>query len=588
MYRRTVCAVLLLSLVVPAAFGHGGRPPPPPPPPPVDPPDLTPTGPKTEIPRLGTPGDRRPPRRSTTPVPPAWEYVWGLSREEIIDLRRRQAKAPGVATEDPAGLTGASPRRDPRFSPAQAGAREAILQALLRALGDKKKDVVTSAIIGLAKAGDDRVIEFMKKAVYDDSKAFTIRESSALGLGLIRCGSEEIRTFLEKVARDGDRRPRTRAFALLGLGYHGHDGTIPFLMSRSREDEATRDGPACALLALGLLKNRMVVPDLARRLSPEPGRGDPDSRRRPYHAAAIGMIGHRSGLPALVAALDDPDEQVRRQAALSLGVLAGPEDEEAVNGLVSRLLKDRDDFVKAHAAWSLGEIGAPAAAPALVSAWQKGTNLVSPCALLGLGLLLRGSGDADLEKRLVPALRREFRTCGNAKIRGAIAIALGLAGDRASVPALEKVVAGGGNPTVRRHAATALGLIGDAAAAPALREALERRTEPDLVREAAIALAAMGDKKAAEALLDLIEKARADHAKMTAAVALGRIATPLEAKALIGILEDPRRTDLAREAAAVALGLVVDRCEVPLLSKLGDHFNYMMATDAVKEVLSIL
>lgn len=81
-------------------------------------------------------------------------------------------------------------------------------------------------------------------------------------------------------------------------------------------------------------------------------------------AAALGRLADRAAVPALVAALADPDASVRREAASSLANL---KDERAVAGLI-KLLADGDANVRFYAAYALGEIKDPRAAGALVRA----------------------------------------------------------------------------------------------------------------------------------------------------------------------------------------------------------------------------
>jgi HEAT repeat protein len=359
-------------------------------------------------------------------------------------------------------------------------------------------------------------------------------------------------------------------------------------MARANVKEARFDVPACSLLGIGLLGDEIVVPDLAQALAGRARERERDDELRAYTAASLGMIRSRAGMPALLKALGDKNVEVRRQSVLSLGALLGPDDAYALKTLAQVLASDRDPQVRAFAAISLGESGSPVIADALLYAYRKGSAVVVPYAALGLGLLARQTEDQALRERVLPYLRAQFLDKGNLDVRGALAISLGIAGDHDAAKHLLKVVKGGGAANLRGHAAVALGLIGNDDAMPPLREMLEKRGDPTLQREVALALALLGDREAVAILIRLVTTAKTEFVRGSAAVALGRLATPEAAKALREILEDERAPDTTRAFVAVALGLVMDRHDVPLLSRLGEHFNYRMAVEAVSEVLTFL
>ncbi|QBB69560.1 hypothetical protein ELE36_03725 [Pseudolysobacter antarcticus] len=76
-------------------------------------------------------------------------------------------------------------------------------------------------------------------------------------------------------------------------------------------------------------------------------------------AAALGELGDRSAVPALIEALGSPSKSVRENALVSLGNLG------AVQAIPSmkKLLHDASPDVRANAAYSLAELGAVEAIP---------------------------------------------------------------------------------------------------------------------------------------------------------------------------------------------------------------------------------
>ena len=273
---------------------------------------------------------------------------------------------------------------------------------------------------------------------------------------------------------------------------------------------------------------------------------------------------------------------------LSIGALARPEDQQTLKYLVQVLSTDRDPQVRGFAAIALGETGAPKAADALLYAYRKGDALVVPYAALGLALVARNAEDPALSERIRPFLRGQLLERGNTDLKGALAVALGIAQDRASVKPLLALLRGQGDPYLRGHAAVALGLIGAEEAIPSLRKILTERGSPEVQREVALALGLLADREAVALLTDLVRDGRTEYVRGSAASALGRLATPAAAEALREVLDNERNPATTRAFVAVALGLVMDPHPVPLLARLGEHFNHRMATESVAEVLTFL
>jgi HEAT repeat protein len=89
-------------------------------------------------------------------------------------------------------------------------------------------------------------------------------------------------------------------------------------------------------------------------------------------------------------------------------------------------------------------------------------------------------------------------------------------------------------------------------------------------------------------LTKVVREGTTEYVRGSAATALGRLASPKAAEALRELLEDEKAPDTTRAFVAVALGLVLDRQPVPILSRIGDHLNQRMTTEAVAEVLTFL
>ena len=193
-------------------------------------------------------------------------------------------------------------------------------------------------------------------------------------------------------------------------------------------------------------------------------RGDASTSVRAQAALSLGEA-RSEAADALFAALSDPSEAVRHEAARALG--RGTRTAGDIPRLVAAL-DSPDDYVAAFAAWSLGNLGAQAqgTVPALAKALaRERTDAVVAGALARIGPAAAGAVPALLEALRSPNADRRFRA---ARALGRI----GPAASDAAGPLSDALV--DPSAVVRQHAARALGRIGPAArtaAAPALQRA---------------------------------------------------------------------------------------------------------------------
>ncbi len=240
----------------------------------------------------------------------------------------------------------------------------------------------------------------------------------------------------------------------------------------AHRDPAVRAEAAWALGRLGP-PARPAVPALLRGLA------DAEESVRLDAAVALGRIGSSEARAPLFAALADPRQGVRWRAAEALDLIGLDPGHDLASLVIA--LGNRDLYVRAFAAWSLGQMGpaaGEAAGPlaALALEADPGVRGVVATALGHIG---------SAEPKAVAALGHGLRDAAWEE-RWRAARALGLIGPGA-VPAVPDLIAGLADPSdrVRREAARALGRIGPGAEAalPALQAA--RRDPNDAVREAA-------------------------------------------------------------------------------------------------------
>jgi HEAT repeat protein len=287
------------------------------------------------------------------------------------------------------------------------------------------------------------------------------------------------------------------------------------------------------------------------------------------------------GEEILLAALDDPEEQVRRCALRGLGILwelpevsgLGSQDvaervaaAEMVGDLLDwRVVKpliaalhDEERKVREEAARGLGQGGTKDATNALLEALGHEDSFTRRAAVEALGEL----GDPQVVDALLPALQEE-----NSFVRRAAAKALGQLGDRRALDPLVDAL-GDRNPNVRRFAAEALGELGEQEAVEPLMAALQEKNSY-VRREAARALGKLGNWHAVDRLIDALAD-EVSYVRRMAARALGELGDPRAVEALVDTLQD--ETAYVRREAADALGPLEDpRAIEPTIAALEDR-----------------
>ncbi|HTY53375.1 MAG TPA: HEAT repeat domain-containing protein [Methanomicrobiales archaeon] len=175
----------------------------------------------------------------------------------------------------------------------------------------------------------------------------------------------------------GHPDPGTRWRAAEALGSMGGGAVGDLLSSLGHHDPGVRLG---IVEALGSVGDPRAIGPLLGVLA-----GDRSAEVRWAAALALGNLGDAGAVPALAAALQDPDKYIRLGAALSLGKLgwepAGggelaalliarqdwpslPALGQGAAGPLIRATRDPDPGIRARAVGALGEIGGPGAAGA--------------------------------------------------------------------------------------------------------------------------------------------------------------------------------------------------------------------------------
>ena len=203
---------------------------------------------------------------------------------------------------------------------------------------------------------------------------------------------------------------------------------------------------------------------------------------------AVDLLGRLApeGVPALLAALADPNKRIRAMVTRALGAFCAP---ETVAALIRQLQTDPAADVRRVAVGALADCGGDDAVAALITAYQQDPDLY-----------LRLGAAHALASLRAPAARAPLMAAladpaGDPWLLGETAMALGELGDPAALDALSDALEHP-NPDVRGKAATALGLLGVPQAIPLLATTLANPTETpyvqELAREALVMLAQSG------------------------------------------------------------------------------------------------
>jgi HEAT repeat protein len=207
---------------------------------------------------------------------------------------------------------------------------------------------------------------------------------------------------------------------------------------------------------------------------------DDDVAMRADAAYELGFTGDPQAEEALLQALDDKEEKVRRLAADALARLGA---EGSLPRLVERL-GDPSSSVREAAAASVRSFG-PRAIPALLPVIQRGAGKKKAAPrVLGAAALLGDVGD-DRAIEPLGALLRE----GPPEARLAAAKALGDLGLSQGIPALRQALADP-FPDVRGASLKSIVIIAGTAARPVVEDYMKRETDPGLKDAARAALEA--------------------------------------------------------------------------------------------------
>lgn len=363
------------------------------------------------------------------------------------------------------------------------GVREVVMKSLLKSRDPKIIPFLTRLMRtnrsprvrlevanALAQRGErDLVLPVLKKAINDSNADLRVLALE----GLATVGDRVTATSLRSTAVNPKENPRVAKAALAVLGGSGDVTHLDALRGALAGDHLhLRVG---AVVAMGNLKRREAIPDLARALF------DGNVSVRDAAAIALGKVGGADVVPHLQRAVDrETKVEVRRHIIEALGRSGDPSGVMALQVL----LVSNDADVKAGAVDAMLEIGDPAAVNNLTVVVDPRFTGVMEKAIKAICLLDEAQGMIALTahlQRLSLGLMHELHTEAGPRSVGflarfledgrpdqrALAIELLLRRGEKGLGVVRTAATKNSDQSIRRIALAALSARGDEASLPA-------------------------------------------------------------------------------------------------------------------------
>lgn len=561
----------------------------------------------------------------------SWRYWWAFNRDRYLRLKAHvnAAEAPFTASDATEASTSMRPTKLQIARDVVPVLREALA-------GETHRDFVSACVISLAKIADDPAKTARAIEGYLSHASQPIAETAAVALGIL--GSAEAMDALTALYKDdkegrrlcGNVREvhwRTRSYAAFGLGLLGahtknphhrkgiQEQLLTFLDSEGASRSPHKDLRVATVIALGMIPDpeQRGVMGLRRMFAAQKDR---ESFICAHVAPAVARLMSGASLPdrtayveELLKALDDRtgrnDRFLRASYPLALGLLTRHDDPHAprvVKALIDCTEKDRARNPEASyfGLIALGQIagtgdpGSEAEKSLLARATASGGRVATRgWAALALGV----AGFAQSERTSKPAkddigeaLVDAMRATRDPEQLAAFAIALGLRGTTSGAPELLRQLDEVKVEDFRGYFALGLGLMGAREARdPILKHVKSSVRKPAFFQQAAIGLALLGDKRVVGTLSEILRDPGSQSFAVQSAVAdaLGYVGDYRAVDPLVSAVKDKTGTltSSSRAFAAVALGVIGDKSELPWNATISANFNYLAAVESLMDLI---
>jgi len=501
-----------------------------------------------------------------------------------------------------------------------AGAEQGALAKAIRPfLARGNQEVAESAALALGILGSDASVAVLLDLVHDSERGQELVRSSrvpertrafaAIGLGLVghRTRDEQLRRVIaahltELLEGPNDALPDVKIAAISALGI------VPIEV----RPDAPRPGPGgdarwgdSDASTLHVISRRTQIAYVLGWLDPrEVRRGKRQWQVQAHAPTALARLldGAPDGLKepvvrALLARLEYHAEgpvELQQSCALALGAVADADGDELDAEIRERLaaaIGFADARTRRFALIALAQAGGragaggdplagtPGCTELLLRTLARGDAGLRPWAALGAGVLarsLREGADAGDPAGVSASLLAATRDARRPNEIGAYALGLGLLRDPRGGPLLVDKLRDFSADDVLGHLSIGLGLLRERTAiAPITELVRDSEYRPELLARVAVGLGLLGDKDVVGELLEMLRGARSTASQASCARALGIVGDVRSLDGLLAMLEDTELTETARAFAAVALGAVCDKEDLPWSAKLTTGVNYL-------------
>jgi len=564
------------------------------------------TGPATPGVTGGVTGPRTGAALDLGPPLELWQFWWEFNKDPFLNLKSR-IHGPSVVTGSDDFFLGRVDRKDVKdtLKPSEQQIRGEIVPMLLETLKkENKREILDSSLIALAKiGGDDAFIDAIAPFLKDGNQ--TLVETAAVALGIL--ARPKAFPMLKDLVLDSPKGReyvgrnevpyRVRAFATYGLGLLANaeretakevGTTLRNLLADDRS--SWKDVRVAAAISLGLFDDpeNQSLPALEKYFeNPEN-----DSLVRAHTPVSIAKILNKKDNPqqeverfverfrkSLEARKED--DRVRESCVVALGLLTNSTSGHygAVLASLANQIQDGREQARNFSAIALAEAGGADAVTLLRRSLARGKSTFQPWAGLALGVLCHRAraGNQPIPDRegILEDLKRAMVSEGSPEYSACYALALGLAGDVSARETIVKKMERVSEEDSRGYYCLALGLLGASESRELLHQEVKNAIrKPNLLKQAAIGLGLLSDRNAVPELLKILREEKTLAVQAAVATALGFIGDSRSIPDLVAMMKDTSLTDFARGFAAVALGIIADKEELPWNSKIAVSVNY--------------
>ncbi|MBU0755504.1 MAG: HEAT repeat domain-containing protein [Planctomycetes bacterium] len=397
--------------------------------------------------------------------------------------------------------------------------------------------------------------------------------------------------------------PMVRGFAALSYGLINPPGGAEKLMTIiKRAPDKDKDLKGCAITALGMMRNNESREKIVSFLLQLMDDGNMENVIQASVPTALGKLGDPVALSRIVKSFknDKIDDYVRMSCAIAMGLLGNIEDTEVIDLLKAYILNGKDQQTRHFAFISLAQIGAKDEAPEehqeaqqdlaklfLKEIVKPDRQTHQPWACLAASI--HAQKQEDFQPEAIDKISAAFQKTKNPFYQSAMAVSLGLLNAKSEAEMLFDELESTKDKPFKGYLCLSLGLMNYKAAAEKIRKIVATEISDYKLRlQAATSLGLMGDTEAVDVLIKALKEGQTVTVTSSAAQALGLIGDISAISPLRDILDDKKANDLARAFAAVALGIIGEKSDLPWYNVITSNYNYRAKVAAISEVYDLL